>query len=326
MGYYNDTAVPVYDFLAKHFCVCHRWFSSVDGATWPNRLYSLAGRAAASKDNKTVPLYSLPTFVRHLESHGVSWNWYAFDVSTLRLVDPNYRIGHMDNFRWVEHPTNPSFLRDAAAGELASVSWIDPNFSDFGFTGNDDHPPSDLRKGQELVLKVLHAVATGPQWNKTALVIVYDEHGGLYDHVVPGAADDDSQNFGRYGVRVPAIVVSPYAAPGSVCSTLFDHTSIIKSILLRFCQNSTGAIPDMGKRVSAANHLGSALPQPTPAAPPDVSTLVALAAAWKSQEFHATFSSQAELRTAPGEPNELQAGLRKARKKLIKMGHPPGHP
>ena len=67
------------------------------------------------------------------------------------------------------------------------------------------------------------------------LVIFYDEHGGFYDHVPPPAAPDDNPRvFGRYGVRVPALIVSPWIEPGSVSTTVFDHTSIIKTILLRF--------------------------------------------------------------------------------------------
>ena len=326
MGYYNDAAIPVYDSLAKRFCICDRWFCSVDGSTWPNRLYSLAGKAAGSKNNKTVPVYSLPTFVRHLESRGVSWNWYAFDVSTLRLVDPQFRLGKFDHFRFVKHPTKPSFLRDAAAGQLPSVSWIDPNFSDFGFTGNDDHPPSDLKHGQELVLEIFHAVTTSPQWNKTLLLIVYDEHGGLFDHVAPPGAADDSPQFRSYGLRVPAFVVSPWVTPGSVSSMTFDHTSIIKTILLRFCRNVAGAIPDMGRRVTAANHLGSTLAESTPTPVVDSGHLIELAASWKAMEFQKTFTASAELRARPGEPNELQSGLAKARKKLIQMGHPEGRP
>lgn len=326
MGYYNDASLPVYDLLAKRFCICDRWFCSVNGSTWPNRLYSLAGRAAGSKDNKTVPLYSLPTFVRHLEKRRVSWNWYAFDASTLRLVDPQFRLGKLDHFHWVKHPTKRSFLRDAAAGTLASVSWIDPNFSDFGFSGNDDHPPSDLKHGQELILEIVHAVATGPKWDKTLLVIVYDEHGGFFDHVTPETAEDDNPKFRSYGLRVPAFIVSPWVTPGSVSSVTFDHTSLIKTILLRFCRDAGGSIPDMGRRVVAANHLGSVLVETAPTPAIDVSHLIATVTSWKTIEFQKKFSATAELRSQPRERNELQSGLAKARKKLVQEGHPEGHP
>jgi len=85
------------------------------------------------------------------------------------------------------------------------------------------------------VLAVYHALAASPQWEKTLLVIFYDEHGGFFDHLAPPGAPDDQQMFGRYGVRVPALVVSPWVEPRSVSHTVLDHTSVIKTILLRFC-------------------------------------------------------------------------------------------
>ena len=96
MGYYNAADVPVYDHLAAEFCVCDRWFCSVPGATWPNRLYAIAGRAEGSRDDKPSgdpPLYDLPSFVRHLDAHDVSWRWYSFDPGTLRCVDKPQSIG-----------------------------------------------------------------------------------------------------------------------------------------------------------------------------------------------------------------------------------------
>jgi phospholipase C len=155
------------------------------------------------------------------------------------------------------------------------------NFNPIGFQPNDDHPPADIRDGQELVLAVYHALATSPQWEKTLLIIFYDEHGGFFDHVAPPAApDDDPQMFGRYGVRIPALIISPWVEPGSVSKTLFDHTSISKTILLRFCPGalnepkrhqgllarlrSSGHPRPMGMRVSQANDLGELLTRATP--------------------------------------------------------------
>jgi phospholipase C len=75
MGYYNGSDLPTYDHLAREFAVCDRWYCSVPGATWPNRLYALCGQAAGSKDPKKVPVYDVPSFVRHLETSKVSWRW-----------------------------------------------------------------------------------------------------------------------------------------------------------------------------------------------------------------------------------------------------------
>ncbi len=101
MGYYNAADVPVYDHLARQFAVCDHWFSSVPGATWPNRLYAISGRAARSRDDlphNRPPMYNQPSFVRHLDAHGVTWRWYSFEVGTLRLVDARYKLGHHDSF------------------------------------------------------------------------------------------------------------------------------------------------------------------------------------------------------------------------------------
>ena len=118
------------------------------------------------------------------------------------------------------------------------MSWIDPAFTNFNLLGwpvNDDHPMADVKDGQDLVLAVYDALASSPQWDRCLLVVVYDENGGFYNHVPPPpAADDDPEMFGRYGVRVPAIIVSPWTERRTVSHTLFDHTSIIKTILQRF--------------------------------------------------------------------------------------------
>ena len=294
MRYHNASQLPVYDHLAAHFCVCDRWHSSVPGATWPNRLYALAGAADGSRDDKSPPLYDKHSFIRHLEHAGVSWRWYTYDVGTLRCADHDFRLGHHEHFAYVEKLKLPfetaleeallvdehsaSFIEDARRGRLAQVSWIDPNFKDVDLAriqSNDDHPPSDIEDGQELVFLVYNALASGPAWERTLLLIVYDEHGGFYDHVAPPPApDDDPATFGLYGIRVPAIVVSPWVAAGSVCHELFDHTSIIHTILTRFCpaeleQESKlrevvhwlepGHPHYMGKRVAEARDLGTAL-------------------------------------------------------------------
>lgn len=184
-------------------------------------------------------------------------------------------------------PWTRSFLEDAAHGSLPAVAWIDPNFSNFnpiGFQPNDDHAPADIRDGQQFVLAIYHALASGPQWEKTLLIIFYDEHGGFFDHVPPPPApDDDPRMFGRYGVRVPALIVSPWTEPGVVSHTLFDHTSVIKTILLRFCPNALGQPAGsrrsgwvhrgghphpVGTRVAQAHDLGgTADPRDTPASP-----------------------------------------------------------
>jgi len=361
MGYYNSADVPVYDHLASEFAVCDRWFSSVPGATWPNRLYALCGRAAGSRDDlppHVPPLYNQPSFVRHLDAVGVSWRWYSFEGGTLRFADAHYSLGHHDRFaffstenlNWktrleVRIDTRAaSFLQDAARGALPSVAWIDPNFSNFnpiGFQPNDDHAPADIKDGQEFVLAVYHALATGPQWEKTLLIIFYDEHGGFFDHVPPpAAADDDPQTFGRYGVRVPALIVSPWVEPPSVSHTLFDHTSIIKTILLRFCPdaltppprhqrpfawlNRPGHPRPMGTRVAQANDLAELLTRTAPRSAPHRYALIQDAAARAAAGTQGAPIGHDTL--ARGPATDLQIRIAAANRELRKRGHPEDRP
>jgi phospholipase C len=355
MGYNDESDVPVFDRLAAEFAVCDRWFSSVPGATLPNRLYALTGGAAGSRDDRPThvpPLYHQSSFVRHLDAHDVAWRWYSFDPGTLRLADLHYRLGHHHRFGYVSktglpwrsalditcNPKLPSFLEDAASGTLPSVAWIDPAFTNFnplGFPVNDDHPPADIRDGQDLVLAVYDALASGPQWERSLLLVVYDEHGGFYDHVPPpAAADDEPETFGRYGVRVPAIVVSPWVEPATVTGTLFDHTSIVKTVLLRFCPESLamgapgggmthalglGGPRAPGTRVVQANHLGELLTRTTPRPAPSRAALVQQAAARAPQVPSQNAADEHRL-------TDLQQRILAAMLELSRLGHPANTP
>ena len=336
MGYHNASSVPVYDHLARNFCICDRWFCSVPGATWPNRLYSVTGRSKG-KDNRMPPIYNLPSFVRHLDRTGVSWRWYAHDIASLRLIDRHYRVGSGSNFFWFDRSTwvnKTTFLDHASKGDLPAVAWIDPNFEDLPIVGpnesNDDHPPADVMAGQDLVLKLYNAVVGSPAWKKTLLVIVYDEHGGFYDHVEPEDAADDDPQFKKFGVRVPAIVVSPWVERGKVSHKVFDHTSLIKTILLRFCRRPDGTIPDMGARVNNAEHLGTLLTLDTPRDPTPVSAyqnLIERVAQWRTDNFKKRMMNQSRAR-APEKPKdtEFQQGIRVAQEYLKEQGLPEGQP
>jgi phospholipase C len=302
MGYYDGGPLPVYDFLARQFCVCDRWFCSIRGATFPNRLYAVAGRAAGSRDNASPPVYHLPSFVRQLDKFGASWRWYTHELfATIWAIDRDYLPKTFDNVRpFSSGVTSDDFFSAAREGRLPNVSWIDPNFVDLGGAvgSNDDHPPSDVRAGQELVLRVFNALASGPAWERTLLIITYDEHGGFFDHVEPPSAEDDDPRpeFHAYGPRVPAIVVSP-RVHARVSHEVFDHTSIIKTVLARFCRNADGLIPDMGARVSAANHLGVLLDESVQLRRPDEGTLQALASRlgdWKADSLRAEMDVQSK--------------------------------
>jgi phospholipase C len=323
MGHYTAEHLPVYDFLARNYCVCDSWHSSIPGDTWPNRLYALAARKAESVGHKpglwkrllnflrlrglvhkleSAPIYEVAAFTRHLDDG--QWRWYSYDPATLRLADGHYRdFGQLEskNFAYfnrkvisfaqstLEAPfeLQDSFLDDATkSGEhgLRQVSWIDPNFIDFRVfdsTSNDDHPPSDVLAGQQLVLELYHALVNSPDWDSTLLVITYDEHGGFYDHVQPPPVDaGDNSGFATYGVRVPALVIGPRVR-NEVCHAFFDHTTLMKTILLRFAPDPDAAIAQMGPRVQRAQHLGVVLDD-SPSERPDHEHLFARFDEWRN--------------------------------------------
>ena len=177
------------------------------------------------------------------------------------------------------------FQSDAANGKLAAFSYIEPEWATHPrpkappaggqadnkhnfHIENDQHPVSNLAVGEKLLYDVYQALrSNGPAWEKTLLIITYDEHGGNYDHVHPptGAiAPDDAIgpsgfDFTRFGVRVPAVLVSPLIPEGTILHAPndgrppFDHTSIIATLRARF------GIGALGKRDAAAPDLGSIL-------------------------------------------------------------------
>ena len=283
MGHYTAQQVPVYDDLARDFLICQRWFAAHPGPTFPNRFYTLTGRLNRDADGRFEfdnPHGSdfVPSFTRtifdHLNEHGVKWHYYENGYCFLRLFD---RYTFDEEFIVKEGITR--FEADAKAGKLPSVSFIDPDFIDVP-PGNDDGPPADIAEGQRLVGRVVNAVIKSPNWSKTLLVITYDEHGGFFDHVPPPAAIPVSA-INEYGVRVPTFVVSPWVDQKQVSNTLFDHTSIAKTIARRFMSSNP---PDMGERMAAANDLSAVLrstprtDKPTIRVPPAPAKKVALAA------------------------------------------------
>jgi phospholipase C len=156
------------------------------------------------------------------------------------------------------------FLADAAAGTLPAVSIVDPDFR-----RTSEENPYDIRLGEAFSARIVDAVMRGPGWPDTLLIWVYDEHGGYFDHVPPpeAPAPDDRQpegggpwQFDRYGFRVPAVLVSPYARPDYVSHQVHDHTSILKLIETKW------NLPALTRRDAAADNLLDSLDLDAPPA------------------------------------------------------------
>jgi phospholipase C len=286
MGYHTAATVPVYDLLARDFAICHRWFASHPGPTFCNRFHELTGRLNIDPDgfwefDNSSPLRAVftPTIFDYLKQQGVSCTYFEHFYCFLRFFEGyTFDTQHIASF---DDPVF-GFVNLARNGALPSVSFIDPHFIELPPDGNCDGPPADIQKGQCLVRRVVEAVVASPKWEKTLLIITYDEHGGFYDHVPPPAAAKVSpESLGTYGVRVPAFIISPWVQAGSVFGhdgiavgpdqpnatdappaganftpLHFDHTSILKTISRKFLNQNP---PYMSARQAAANDFSTVL-------------------------------------------------------------------
>jgi phospholipase C len=236
MGYWTEADIPFYCGLARTFTLASRWFGSTLCQTYPNRRFLFAGTAAGIVTTELSSIAAPPppngTIFDRLDAHGITWRDYASDLTAIQILPALARRAR-ENVATIE-----DFLRDAAAGTLPSVSLVDPPFVREGSEEN----PQDVRIGEQFAAQIVNAVMAGPGWPRTLLVWLYDEHGGYYDHVPPPDAilpDDIPPMLGeghapgaydRYGFRVPAVVISPYAKPGYVSPVVRDHTAILKFI------------------------------------------------------------------------------------------------
>ncbi len=262
MGYYPRGFLPALHTLAEHFVVCDRWFSSLPGPTWMNRLFAHSGTSLGvvkeprSLFTSQLHLFTERTLYDELSDAGVKWRIYYGDVpQSLVMV---HQFEHLGNYRHFKH-----WREDIAAGDLPSYTFIEPTY--FGPNQNDQHPPHDVMRGDALIAEVYNTLRANPGlFARTLLFVLYDEHGGFHDHVVPPASvapDDHTEHFAFniLGFRVPAVLVSPMLDPG-VVHTVFDHTSF-----LRMASNLYPGVQPLGRRARQANDpLASLTWRPTP--------------------------------------------------------------
>ena len=230
MDYFGPDQLPVYAMLAKEFGICDRWFTSHAGPTWPNRFVLLTGDlnldpfGNVEEDNPdftTMLPIQTPTLFDHLNDLSVPWRVFEHGYSFIRLFGR-----HTFDTTNVVAFDDPVRGFDAAArgGTLPPVTLIEPDYIDLP-PGNDDHPPADMADGQRFVNRVVQALMAGPAWERTMLVITYDEHGGFYDHVNPPTDAPPLRGSRRtLGPRVPTFVVSPLVERGrAIHETLRPH-------------------------------------------------------------------------------------------------------
>ncbi len=202
--------------------------------TYPNRRFLFTGTAsgltATNSQTFTTPAANGTIFDR-LDQHQISWGVYYQNAPSPLIVPGFFSVR-----RALRLHRMPRFFSDAAAGNLPRVTFLDPQY-----TTTSEENPQDIQVGEEFVAKVVDAVMHAPTWRSTALFLTYDEHGGYYDHVpppravapdsiapirAPGAPPLAPGGFARYGFRVPAVVLSPWARANYVSRVVQDHTSI----------------------------------------------------------------------------------------------------
>ena len=264
-----ESKIPVLGALAREFAVCTKWFSSVPGATWPNRNFAHAGTSEESVDIE-VGFYDAPTVFEWLDESFPDLNktqphktWHIYCNGTPQVIAfPHLWKGDLVK-NWFPLEAFFDQVRDPEKG-LPKYSFIEPVHS--GALSNSQHPgnnqkptsgSSDFERGEELVRQIYNALRDNPSvFEKTIFLITYDEHGGLYDNEPPPRARQPQPlrytrrpvelvrrlvaffvehrhspfDFRCYGVRVPAIIVSPWIDKGCVDDTLYDHTSIIATL------------------------------------------------------------------------------------------------
>jgi phospholipase C len=262
MECYAPESLPVLSGLAKHFCVCTRWFASVPGPTWPNRFYMHAATSRGLVTNDTLDS-GAQTIYDKLDGKQQSWRIYAGDVPqclSIQRLAGKFVVDHLKPQQDRHFQTLAQYFADLQAGTLPAYSFIEPQYFDTPFGhASDEHPPHDVRVGEALLGNVYNALRQSSYWSTSVLLVLFDEHGGFFDSISPPtgvAAPDDfastqpAFDFTRLGVRVPAILVSPLVQPGSVDTTQYDHSSIPATVNALF---GLGANNFLTRRDAAAN-------------------------------------------------------------------------
>jgi phospholipase C len=263
MGYYPLDYLPSLHTLARNFTICDNWFCSFPGSTWANRFFALSGTCSgnfamlpAVDKEATANIFSAQsqdTIFDRLEEAKKKWGIFYYDIAS-SLILKNMRKPEMSS----KYQNIDEFfhLTEKSEAEFPDFVFIEPKY--FGLDQNDDHPPHNVMKAQKLVADVYNAIRSNEDlWNSSLFVLYYDEHGGFYDHVTPPKAvppdkKTEKYSFDQYGVRVPALLISPWVKH-CVEKTEFDHTSLLKYLCDKW------NMPPLTARSDSANSIRCAI-------------------------------------------------------------------
>jgi phospholipase C len=229
MGYYTAAELPFYYSLFDNSALCANYFCSVLGPTWPNRFYFAAGTSGGITTNGVwgygvFDSTNYPIILDLLDEAGITWKIYSLGWDSVPYGNTDNVFVFWSKYAKDRRTRAPKgeFLNDARKGQLPQVSWVIPSYA----RQWDEHPPADVSVGMGLQQDLIDALRHSPQWDSSAFLLTYDEHGGYFDHVAP-------PQFDAYGlgVRVPLWAISPYAKKGPVLSAKpADHASTLKLI------------------------------------------------------------------------------------------------
>ena len=245
MYYFAQNQLPVLTTLALEFAVFNRWFASIPGPTICNRAFAHYGTSFGRVDMNPIDINEpFKAIYDRLIAANHTAKLYYYDATSSTMEVANLLQHEPELFG-----TYQQFLSDCESGSLPEYSFVEPNYNDHDTdsgeaVASDQHPDHNIQAGELFIASVYNAIKQNSNlWQSTALLVVYDEHGGIYDHVVPPACPPDqftaSANdtgtgqpfaFDRLGVRVPAILISPWIPKGTVINRVFDHASIPATI------------------------------------------------------------------------------------------------
>ena len=244
--------IPNYWAYAQNFVLADRMFSSQQGPSFPNHLYTIAAQGGGaisipvvngkippqwgcdSPPNTTgqdidrygdllliFPCFDFKTVADTLGKAKITWKYYAPPNPEWGYTYSAFdAIAHIRNSElWTTNVVPPSeFITDATSGQLPAVSWLIVSGGDL------EHPPSGTCAGENSTVQQINAIMEGPDWNSTAIFLTWDDFGGFYDHVAPPKIKDQFP----LGPRVPMIIISPYAIPGKVSHTNYEFSSVLR--------------------------------------------------------------------------------------------------
>ncbi|MBV9280021.1 MAG: hypothetical protein JOZ41_08075 [Chloroflexi bacterium] len=249
---YGPGTIPNYWRYARTFTLADRFFSTINGPSFPNHLVTIAAGSATVRDNpgggnlprtdfawgcdspatwlvtvgfgsharSVYPCFNLATLGDEADRAGVSWRYYAGQRGTTGYIwaafDAIKHIRFGKDWARSDIPDG-RFVSDVAHGQLAALTWLTTDLT------QSEHPPASECVGENWTVRQINAIMRSPFWRSTAIVLTWDDFGGFYDHVAPPVVSPISD-----GPRVPAIIISPYARPHYVDHTFYDFASILR--------------------------------------------------------------------------------------------------